>query len=180
MLKKLFVLFLIGIVVFAIIANNQSPLFHVERSATIAAPVSLVFNQVNDLRKWDAWSPWVKLDPNTKNIFSGPAAGTGAALAWQSDNNNVGEGKMTITESKPNELIRFQLEFKKPFEGTDTAAFAFTQVGEQTNVTWSMDGEKNFVAKVMGLLMDCDKMVGEQFEAGLKNLNDVVAAANKK
>src|SRR5207244_494994 len=34
--------------------------FQVARSTTIAAPPSAVFTQVNELRKWKAWSPWAK------------------------------------------------------------------------------------------------------------------------
>jgi hypothetical protein len=32
--------------------------FRVTRSASIDAPPEVVFAQVNDLRKWNDWSPW--------------------------------------------------------------------------------------------------------------------------
>src|SRR3989338_8452512 len=98
--------------------------FQVTRSATLSASPSTVFPHVNNLSKWNAWSPWAKLDPNAKETFEGPAEGEGAVMKWAGDK-NVGEGIMTITESRPNELVRFRLEFLKPFKATHTAEFTF-------------------------------------------------------
>jgi hypothetical protein len=136
---------LIGIVViaviFVIIAALQPADFRVTRTGTISAPASVVFAQVNDLHNWKAWSPWAKLDPNAKETFEGPPAGTGASFSW-AGNNQVGEGRMTITDSRPDELVRFKLEFQKPFVATNIAEFTFTSDGQQTTVTWSMTGKK--------------------------------------
>src|SRR5581483_9404043 len=76
----------------------------------------------------------------------------------------VGQGRMTQTENRPNELIRFRLDFEKPFKGTNIAEFTFKPEGSQTVVTWSMSGKYNFVMKAMGLILNCDKMCGDQFE----------------
>ena len=86
---------------------------------------------------------------------------------------------MTITESQPNDLIRFRLDFRKPMTGTNTAEFAFKAEGDKTVVTWSMSGHNNFLSKAVGLVMNCDKMVGGQFESGLANLKTIVEAAPK-
>jgi len=85
------------------------------RQITIAAPAAAIFPRVNDLRQWDDWSPWAKLDPNAKISFEGPLAGPGAMFHW-SGNDKVGAGTMTITESKPNERIATRTDFMKPFE----------------------------------------------------------------
>ena len=164
-------LLMFGAVLTVIIARQPSE-FIITRSTTIAAPPSTVFEQVNDLHQWAAWSPWTKLDPNAKNTFEGPAAGEGAVMRWVG-NNQVGEGSMTIVESKPAELLRFQLDFLKPFKATHSAEFNFKLEGDQTAVSWSMSGQKNFVAKAMSLIMNCDKMIGEQFEKGLASLKSV-------
>jgi len=148
--------------------------FTVTRSAVLPAPPAAVFAQVNDLHKWEAWSPWAKLDPNSKATFNGPAAGPGSSMAW-AGNNEVGEGKMTITESVPAERIAMRLEFLKPFQATNTTEFTFKPEGDGTRVTWTMSGKNNFMAKAVGLFMDCDKLVGGQFEQGLANLKGVVA-----
>jgi hypothetical protein len=138
-------------------------------------PAAAVFPHVNEPRKSEAWSPWARLDPNAKSTFEGPAAGTGAIMAW-AGNRNVGEGKMTIVESRANELVRFELEFFKPFRATNTAEFTFRPEGHQTNVSWSMSGTNNFVAKAVKLFINCDRMVGAQFEQGLADLRAAVAS----
>ncbi len=149
--------------------------FSVSRSASISAPPVKVFANVNELQKWQAWSPWAKLDPDCKTTFEGPAAGAGAIMRWDG-NNKVGKGSMTVTDSKPTELVRFRLDFLKPFKGTNTAEFTFRPEGNGTNVRWSMKGTNNFVGKAMSLVMNCEKMVGPQFEKGLEQLKSVSEA----
>ncbi|MEA3208697.1 MAG: hypothetical protein QOE70_1754 [Chthoniobacter sp.] len=161
------------IVIFLIVVAFQPADFRISRSAIVAAPPAAVFEQVNDFHKWNAWSPWAKLDPNAKNTFEGPPAGVGAGFAW-AGNNEVGEGRMTITESEPNELVLMKLEFIKPFAATNITEFTFKPEGNQTAVTWSMSGHNNFIGKAMSLIMNCDKMVGGQFEQGFANLKAIV------
>ncbi len=171
MLKKILIGLFIGIVALVIVINMQPSEFRVSRSLLITAPASKVFEQVNDFRNWQAWSPWAKLDPNAKAIFEGPSSGVGATFKWVG-NDMVGEGVETITESKP-DLIRIRLEFLKPFKATNMAEFTFKPQGDQTWVTWSMYGQNNFISKAMGLIMNCDKMIGEQFEKGLASLKSI-------
>lgn len=178
MFKKFFFLLLAAIVVFLVVGSFQSDELHVVRSATIAAPPGAVFEQVNNLKKWDAWSPWAKLDSDMKITFEGPESGVGAVHSW-AGNSKVGEGKMTITESKANEQVVMRLEFLKPFAMTNTAEFTFKPEGNQTSVTWRMSGKKNLVSKCMGLIMDCDKMIGGDFEKGFSNLKSVVETPGK-
>jgi len=148
--------------------------FRVARSVTIPAPAPVVFEQVNDFHNWEGWSPWAKLDPNAKNSYEGADAGEGAKFHWEG-NNQVGAGAMTLLESRPHELIRLRLEFLRPFKATNAVEFAFQPAGEGTLVTWSMTGKNNFMAKAVGLFIDCEKMCGGQFEQGLANLSSVVA-----
>ena len=170
---------LVGVVVVlgalaAYIATRPSE-FSVTRSATYAAPPAAVFAQVNELKKWESWSPWAKKDPQAKSSYAGPAAGAGATMAW-AGNKDVGEGCMTIVESKPAELVRFKLEFLKPFEATNEALFAFKSEGGKTTLTWTMTGQNNFVGKAMCLVVDMDKMVGGDFEKGLDGIRALVEA----
>ena len=116
------------VAVLAVIVAMRPSEFRIERSATIAAPASAVFAQVNDFHNWEPWSPWAKLDPSAKSSFEGAAAGKGAEFAW-AGNRKVGEGRMTITESRPSELVRIKLEFLKPFAATNTAEFTFEPEG---------------------------------------------------
>jgi len=166
-------------ILFIVVVAGQPDEFKLARSTTISAPPEKVFPHINDLHKWEAWSPWAKMDPNAKPSFEGAASGTGAAMAW-AGNKKIGEGRMTITGSQPNEFIRFKLEFVKPFKATHTAEFTFKSEENQTVVTWSMSGKNNLFFKVFGLLMNCDKMAGNDFEKGLANLKSVAEAAARQ
>ena len=156
MLKKILLALALILVVFVIVVALQPADFRVTRSAAFSAPAEAVFAQVNDFHKWAAWSPWAKLDPNAKNSFEGPAAGTGAAMSW-AGNKDVGEGRMTITESRTNELIRIRLEFLKPFATVNLAEFTFKPAAETTTVTWSMTGTRNFFSKPSACLWTATK-----------------------
>ena len=160
-------------ILFVIVIAGQSGEFTYTRSLKISASPENVFPHVNDLHKWEAWSPWAKLDPNATPTFSGAADGLGASMAW-SGNNKVGQGKMTIIESQPSQSIRFRLEFLKPMVATNIAEFTFQPEGNQTRVTWAMSGKNNLMGKVFGLFVNCDQMVGGQFEKGLASLAAVV------
>jgi uncharacterized protein YndB with AHSA1/START domain len=153
--------------------------FRIARSTTIAAPSATVFAHVNDFHRWEAWSPWAKLDPAMKTTYKGAPAGTGAIYAW-AGNGKVGEGRMTLTESRPPELIRIKLEFFKPFAGTNTAEFTFKAGGGGTGIEWTMRGRRNFIMKAMGLVMNMDKMIGGDFEKGLANLKALAETAAGK
>lgn len=157
---------------FVIIVAIQPAVFRVSRSATIAAPASGIFPHVNEFRKWTSWSPWEKLDPNLGRTYEGPEGGEGAKYAWKG-NKQVGEGRMTITQSTPNERIGIRLEFLKPFAATNQTEFLFKEQGGQTTVDWTMTGEKNFVMKAFCMFMNMDKMVGKDFEKGLAGLKAV-------
>jgi hypothetical protein len=169
-LAAIVVAIVLGIV---IAASLQPSEFHVERSATMNASPQEVFAQVNDFHRWDAWSPWLELDPNAKTTYEGPSEGEGAIFRW-AGNENVGEGSMTILESQPHERISIELHFIKPFEDTAITDFAFQPAGDGTKVTWSMDGKNNFVAKVFCLFMDMEEMIGGNYEEGLANMKRIV------
>ena len=169
----------IVVVVFAGIVALQSSEFRIARTANMRVPAPAVFAQVNDFHNWEAWNPWGKLDPAMKQTYQSAAAGTGAVYTW-TGNKEVGEGRMTIIESRPNDLIRINLEFFKPFAATNLAEFTFRPEGDQTAVTWSMTGKNNFMAKAIHLFMNMDKMIGAQFDQGLAQIKSVVEAAPNK
>jgi Polyketide cyclase / dehydrase and lipid transport len=175
MLPILLALVFIAIIFFVVIAGRPDE-FVVTRSAKISAPPEAVFPHVNDFHKWEAWSPWAKMDPQCKNTFDGASAGKGAGFSWDG-NKKVGAGRMTIMESRPSDLILIKLEFLKPFKATNTAEFTFKPEGSRTVVTWSMTGKNNFFFKAFGLFMDCDKMVGKDFEKGLAAMKSAAETA---
>jgi uncharacterized protein YndB with AHSA1/START domain len=178
MIKKILIVLVIILVVFVVIVAMQPAAYRITRTATMSAPPADVFAQVNDLHKFQDWSPWAKLDPGLKQTYDGAPAGTGAIYSWEG-NKKVGAGRMTITDSRTNDLVSMKLEFLKPFASTATTEFAFKPEGNQTSVTWSMFGENNFMAKAFCLFMNMDKMVGGDFERGLAQLKSLVESGNK-
>lgn len=173
MIQSVLVVIAIFVAVFAVIIALRPSQFRVTRSAALSASPEEAFAHVNDFRKWEAWSPWAKLDPNARNSFEGAPSGEGAVFRWAGDK-NVGEGNMTIIESRPGERIRIRLEFLKPFKGVNDVEFTFRPEGGVTIVTWTMSGKNNFIAKAVGLFMNCDNFIGGMFDKGLGQMKAVV------
>jgi hypothetical protein len=163
------------VAVLAIVIATRPSAYTVTRSATLTAPAPVVFSAVNDFRNWEAWSPWAKRDPDMETTYSGPESGTGAEYAWKG-NTDVGSGRMTIRDSRPNEHIAIELEFKEPFASVSDTSFRFTTVPDGTEVTWSMSGTNGFAAKAFSLFMNVEKMIGKDFEQGLAQMAVVVKA----
>jgi hypothetical protein len=155
----------------ALVATRPAK-FRVVREIFIKAAPPVVFANVNNLRRWDDWSPWAKLDPNAKLTYSGPVEGKGASYTW-TGNNKVGEGTLTITDSRPNTDLEMKLEFIRPFKCQNEVDFSFKPENGGTRVIWGMDGKNNFMSKAMCLFMNMDKMVGKDFERGLSSLQSL-------
>ena len=166
------------IVVFLIIVAMQPSNYRVARSLAITAPQDAVFPHMNELKKWEVWNPWGKADPNMKLTYGGPASGVGANYSW-AGNNEVGEGRATITESRPGESVKYKMEFFKPMSATSEMEFAFKPQGNQTEVTVTVTGEKNFMAKAFCLFMSMDKMIGGKFEKALPDLKAITESSAK-
>jgi hypothetical protein len=166
------------IAVFLIIVAMQPSDYRVARSLVIAAPRDAVFPHMNELKKWEAWNPWGKADPNMKLTYGGPASGVGANYSW-AGNNEVGKGRATITESRPSESVKYNMEFFKPMSGFSDVAFAFKPQGNQTEVTVTVTGEKNFMTKAFCLFVSMDKMIGGKFEKALVDLKAIAESPAK-
>ncbi len=179
MLKIILVAIPIIVVGFIIIVAMQPSAYRVTRSLVIGAPPEAVFPHMNDLKLWAAWNPWGKADPNMKLIYSGPASGVGANYSW-TGNNEVGEGRATITESRPSESVKYKMEFVKPMSATSEMEFTFKPQGNQTEVMVNVTGEKSFMAKAFCLFMSMDKMIGGKFERALAGLSETLKAAGNK
>ena len=181
MLKKISLYILVPLVVVVagilIYASTKPDTMHYQRSASIKAPPEKIFPLVNDFHRWGTWSPYETKDPAMKRIFSGQPAGKGAVYEWDGDK-NVGKGRMEITEATPPNKVLIKLDFIKPFEGHNTAEFTMEPKGDNTVVTWAMYGPCPYMAKVMGvvmgLFMNMDDMIGNDFAAGLASLKAAV------
>lgn len=172
MLNILFSLLVVALIVIMALALRKPDEFRVTRSATFKAPVDKIFPYLNNKKLSHQWSPWVRMEPEAQYVFTGPEEGVGAGLTWEGK--KTGAGKLVVTESEPNKRVRFRLEFIRPMKAVNTAEYMLMEQGNSTVVTWTMFGPNNFIGKVMSLFMNCEKMVGDQFEQGFRNLKEIV------
>ena len=165
---------IIAIVVVAIVAvlayaTTRPNTFRISRSTVIKAPPERIYALIEDFHKWRAWSPYENLDPALTRTYGGPASGVGATYAW-AGNNKAGAGKMEIVKAVAPGELNISLDFTKPFEAHHKAIFTLAPEGDATRVTWTMEGASPFMFKLMGLVVDMDKMIGKAFEDGLASL----------
>ena len=172
MIKK--VLLVIVVLVGAVLAYaaTRPASMRVERQTTIQAPPDRIFTLINDFHNWKAWSPWEKMDPEMKRTYPGMQSGKGAAYEW-AGNSDVGSGRMQITDVAPPSRITIDVDFSDPFEAHNVAEFTLVPQGNSTTVTWAMSGQNAYMAKLMGIFVDMDNMIGRDFESGLANLKAV-------
>jgi uncharacterized protein YndB with AHSA1/START domain len=169
------VLLVVGIGGVLAYAATKPDTFRVQRTTTIKAPPERVFPLREDFRTWGAWSPYEGKDPAMKRTYSGSAKGKGAVYAWEGDK-NVGTGRMEIADTAPPSRVTLKLDFTKAFEAHNMVDFTLEPKGDSTTVTWAMHGPVPYMAKIMHVLIDMDRMVGKDFEVGLANLKAVAEA----
>ena len=159
----------IAIAAVLILAATKPDRFSVQRAITVKAPPETIFPLIDDFHQWGSWSPYEHKDPAMKRSFSGAESGKGAVYAWDG-NKNVGSGRMEILDASAPAKIVIKLDFFTPFEGHNTAEFTMLPQGDGTSLTWLMHGPAPFMAKIMHVFLNIDRMVGKDFEIGLANL----------
>jgi carbon monoxide dehydrogenase subunit G len=168
-LKSILIVVVLLIAVVLILAALKPDTFRVTRATRIKAPAEKIFALINDFNRWGVWSPWEKMDPALQRSYSGASSGKGSVYEWKG-NNKVGEGRMEIVESSSPSQVTIKLDFLKPFEAHNIAEFSLVPQGNETGVTWTMQGPAPFIAKIMHVFLNMDRMVGKDFETGLSNM----------
>ena len=144
--------------------------WHVERSISVNASPSKIYNLTTELKNWSEWSPWYNLDPKTKWTFSDSTFGVGAWYSWESEQRNVGKGRLEMISAIENQSNQYQQEIDGM--GASIGGFILTPEGDNTTkVTWTLDGENKGMAKWFGVLMGF--FVGSDYEKGLANIKQV-------
>lgn len=168
MIKTLGILLAIYVVGLLLYAAVRPDNFHIERTVIIKAPAEKLFPLIDNFKAWQAWTPYNK-DPEMKKTFSGKVSGVGARYEWEG-NKEVGKGSVEINEAIPNKRVVIDLHMIKPFESHNRVEFTLTQENSETKVIWAMDSRQNYIARLLGVFIDMDRMVGGDFETGLTNL----------
>jgi hypothetical protein len=164
----------VAIVAVLAYAATRPDAFQVQRTASIKAPPERIFPLIDDLHAHTTWSPFEK-DPNMKRTHSGAPRGKGAIYDWEG-NSQVGSGRLAITDSTPSK-ITMALDMFRPFKAHNTVEFTLQPKEGWTNVTWAMHGRQPYMAKLMSTFINCDKMVGKQFEEGLGKMKALAEQA---
>jgi hypothetical protein len=163
---------LVAIAVVLVLAAMRPDTFRVQRTASIKAPPEMIFPLINDFGNWGAWSPYEKKDPAMKRGRSGAATGKGAVYTWDGDK-NFGKGRIEIADAAPPNRLTLNLDFERPFAAHNIVDFTLEPKGEATEVTWAMRGRVPYLAKIAHVIFNMDRMVGNDFEAGLSNLKAI-------
>lgn len=168
MIKKILLVIGLAIAGLLIYAATKPDRFVVQRSITIAAPPEKLFALINATQAFNSWNPYARKDPTMKLRYEGPASGPGAAYTWDSE--NAGAGRMEVIEAAVPARVAMRLDFERPMTATNRVDFTLEPLGAQTKVTWAMSGPMPYVSKLMTVFFDMDKMIGDDFAAGLANL----------
>lgn len=164
-LKKIGIGLLVIILILVIISLFIPSKVHIERSVIINAPVKTVFDAVNNLKTWKNWSYWDRIDPDMVSRYEGPESGVGATHRWDSENEKVGHGSMTITAVDEPKSLTTSLAFDK---WVTPGGWLFDETPEGVKTTMYLDRDMPFYGRISGLFMD--KMFGEDFDKSLMGL----------
>lgn len=152
--------------------------FNYGREIVIERPNDAVFGYLRLLGNFRNWNPFLKVDPHAKTEYRGVDGQPGFTAVWDG-NRQMGSGEQEITKMIEGRRIEFELRFKKPFAATNRAYFETEPAGPgKTRVRWVMTGKSSFPMSVMSLLINCDKMIGGQFETGLSELKAILEKQN--
>jgi uncharacterized protein YndB with AHSA1/START domain len=173
MLKKVGLgIFAILILFFGFVATKEGK-FRYERSGLINAPAERIFPYISNFSLGGLWSPYEKVDPTMKKTFSGTQGQVGSIMEFEG-NKDAGSGKLEVLKVIPNELVEIRLTMTKPFHAENLVLYHLTPEGAGTRFSWEMSGDGGFLGKLISVFINCEKMVGDQFNQGIANLKALV------
>jgi hypothetical protein len=164
------------VVILAGVALELPSQVTVARSAVINAPEAVVFSYLNNLKRFNEWSPWAARDPQLQTALSGAEQGEGAKIEWTSTQNSVGTGSMEITESNPNRHIGLAVNFN----GLDgTSYYDVSPSGSGSKVIWGFSYESGAspLKRWKGLMLD--RYIGAEYTGGLAKLKELIESERR-
>ncbi|MES2526635.1 MAG: SRPBCC family protein [Bdellovibrionota bacterium] len=155
------------LVVFLLYVSTRESKFDYSVTRQMKAPVETVFPYLSQIRLGSEWSPFEKADPNMKKDYDGNR------LMFEG-NREVGAGSVEITKVVPNQQVDLILKMTEPFKAENQIYYTVKPVDGGTQFTWRMTGDGGFIMKLMSIFMDCEKMITDQFNKGMDNLQQIV------
>jgi hypothetical protein len=145
------------------------------REVTINKPKAEVFNYVKYLKNQEVYSKWEKMDPAMKKSYRGIDGTVGFVSAWASEKSDVGAGEQEIKKLIDGERMDTELRFLEPMESKAISTITTETVSPTvTKVKWAFKGKMNYPFNLMGLFMNVESMIGDDFQTGLNNLKTVL------
>lgn len=171
-LKTLLIVILFALVGGIVYVINLPDEFKVTRSIIVHVPAELAFEAVNDLKTYEDWGPCHEEDSTIVVNYGKETSGIHATHTWTSADSN---GKIWMTEVRPNEIIRqkIQLENYEPGE----MIWNFESLEDSTKLLWTIKSDKApFVFKLAAVYSGgWENMLAPSQEKGLDNLSEMLS-----
>lgn len=161
-------LFIIGIT--AVLSWLLPAKQQVERSVTINAPASVIYDHLIKLEEFNSWSVWSRQDSGVQHTLSGTDGTIGAASTWKGDPEISGEGKIEIKALEKNKSVSHTIHLLSPKKINAASVFTLNEKSGVTTVTWNFDMATPRPWNIFNLLNSLDKQMGKDFEEGLNAL----------
>lgn len=170
-LKVIIIIIVVIIAVPLVTALFTDKDYSVEKEIVINKPKQEVFDFVKLLKNQDYFSKWAMMDPNMEKTYTGTDGQVGFISAWDSKVEDLGKGEQEIIKITEGERIDYELRFIKPFESTEAAYMTTESVSDtETKVKWGFNGRMDYPSNLMLLMMDFEKMIGDDLQTGLERL----------
>ncbi len=172
-LKIIGIIVLVLIVLIAVASLLLSTESSIAKSVVINAPKHQVYQHVNNYKKYNNWSPWMKRDPNMKSELVGEDGVVGTVYKWEG-NQQVGKGEQVFVAITP-DTVKTKLTFKGLFDSYADVYLALDSLApNETKATWGFFANSPRPFNVMGLVFDIEKYVGADYQLGLDSLKAIV------
>ena len=139
------------------------PLVKIKKTKHINAPIEKVYDIVSDLSQWQAWSPWLMMDPDTHVDVKNKKD-----YSWEGV--RTGTGNMQITQEVQNESVDYNLNFLKPWKSKAKVRMEVKSNDGGTDVSWHMDSTLPWFMFWMKKTMET--YIGMDYDRGLNLLKD--------
>ncbi len=173
MLRKILLGLLVILIAFLGYVASREGKFRYERTGVINASPDKIYPYLSNFKLGSEWNPWDRMDPTMKKTYSGTDGTVGAKMDFEG-NSQVGSGELEVLNLVPNQSVQLKLTMRKPFRAENTIDYTLTSEGSGTRFSWAMSGDGGFMGKLMGVFIDCEKMVGGELEKGIANLKQLV------
>ena len=176
---KPFIFFLLAVLAVTAVLSMLMPTKQkIERSITINAPASVIYQQLVKLENFNKYSVWSQRDSAVKYTLAGTDGSVGATTSWAGDPEISGEGKIEIISLEENKTIKHKLNFSQPKKGTAESTFTLKESKGTTSVTWNFDLATPRPWNIFNLFYSLDKNMGKDFEESLATLKTVIEKIN--